>query len=621
MRILIYGLGGMGKIFREFFETRGYYVRGYDINKEVTEIEDHEIKDFDVIFLCVPMDAIEQSLRKIIELNKKALVVDIATIKSTSVPYLEKYSFDYLSIHPMFGPESEIGLSNIIIISQSGREEETKIIDEFRKAGAIISYLPYEEHDRRMAEIQGTAHFLLLLFALSLKNKFKNRYEIASPVFLVMHKLASRIINQDWKMYWHIQKNAEEIRKELVKNAEILHEILKDREEFRKLVEDLKDHFDNYKDSTFILDAYKATVEVNEIDELRGYIRAIDSLVLKLIENRVFAGRKVAIEKRRLNEPVELSHIEDVKIREITKKTSLNPLYVSEIFENIMRLTKEDEYKTLGIEKKLAVLGPQGSFSEETALKLIGSRLPLIYKNSVEDIFKAVESGEAEYGLVPVENSLHGTVIQTLDSLLRYNVEVFAEYESEIRHNLVAKRKLTPKEIQTVFSHPQAIAQCSEFINNYLPHAEIRYTRSTSEAVEMLDDQSVAIASELAAKLYKLQIVKRDIQSNHFNRTRFYMIRKQGENALDGDITCIFFGVDDRPGALYRVLEVFYKHNINLRKLESRPSGNRFGDYIFFAEAEKRLDENIVKELRDKTTFCKIAGIFRKLECLDVFKT
>jgi len=206
MRILIYGMGGMGKIFREFFEMRGYYVRGYDINKHLSEIEDFEIKNFDVIFLCVPMDCIEESLKKIARIQKDALIVDIATIKSTSIPALEKYGFDYLSIHPMFGPESEIGLSNIIIISQSNRKEELKIIDEFRKAGAIISYLPYEDHDRRMAEIQGTAHFLLLLFAFSLKDKFKDRYDIASPIFLVMHKLASRILNQDWKMYWHIQK-------------------------------------------------------------------------------------------------------------------------------------------------------------------------------------------------------------------------------------------------------------------------------------------------------------------------------------------------------------------------------------------------------------------------------
>ncbi len=619
MKILIYGMGGMGKIFKEFFETRGYFVKGYDIRKELSEIDENEIGDFDVVFLCVPMDCIEESLKKIDKLNKRALIVDIATIKATSVPHLEKYGFDYLSIHPMFGPESEIGLSNIIIVSESGREEERTILEEFRKAGAILSHLSIEEHDRRMAEIQGTAHFLLFLFALTLKDRFKNEFDIASPIFLVMHKLASRIINQDWRLYYHIQKNSEKIRQEIVENAKLLDEVLKDENNFKSLIHDLRKFFRNYKDSTFILDSYKATVEVDRIDELRGYIRALDSLILRLIENRVHAGKKVAIEKRRLNEPIEVSQIEDVKIRELIQKTNLNPLYISEIFENIMRLTKEEEYRTLKIGKKIAVLGPQGSFSEETALELIGSRLPVVYKNNVEGIFKAVENGEADYGLVPIENSLHGTVIQTLDSLLKYDVEVFAECESEIRHNLVAKRKLNPKEIQVVFSHPQAIAQCSEFLNNYLPHAEIRYTRSTSEAIEMLDDSSAAIASNLAAKLYRLHIIKRDIQSNNINKTRFYIIRKRSERLGEGDVTCIFFGVDDKPGALYQVLEIFYRHKINLRKLESRPSGNRLGDYVFFAEAERKLGNDIVEELNNKTKFCRIAGVFKKVNRLDVF--
>ncbi len=619
MKILIYGTGGMGKIFRDFFSTRGYHVRCYDINREISEIEEREVTDFDVIFLCVPMDSIEEAVKRISELNRKALVVDIATIKSTSIPFLEKHCLEYMSIHPMFGPESEIGLSNIIVVERSGRYEEDIILEEFRKAGTIISSLPYKEHDRKMAEIQGTAHFLLFLFALSLRDKFMDRYEIASPIFLVMHKLASRIINQDWRMYYHILKNAEKTRFEIEKNAKLLNEVLKSREDFRLLIEELRTEFNNYRDSTFILDSYKATVEVKSIDELRGYIRALDSLILRLIENRVFAGKKVALEKKRLNEPVEISQIEDVKIREITGKTSLNPLYISEIFENIMKLTKEEEYRTIGIKRKIAVLGPHGSYTEEAALRLTGSRLPIIYRNSVEDVFKAVESGEADFGLVPVENSLHGTVIQTLDSLMKHSVEVFAEYESEIRHNLVGKRKLSLKEIKTIFSHPQAIAQCSEFINNYIPHAEIRYTRSTSEAIEMLDDASAAIASELAAKLYKLHIIKRDIQTKTPNRTRFYIIRRHIGDSEDGDVTCIFFGVDDRPGALYSVLEVFYRHGINLRKLESRPSGNRLGDYVFFAEAEKRLDEEIVEQLKTRTTFCKIAGVFKKIESLDVF--
>ena len=464
------------------------------------------------------------------------------------------------------------------------------------------------------------AHFLLILFAYYLRNKFKDEFDYASPIFLVMHKLASRILNQDWMLYYLIQKNAEELRRDLIEHARELDRLMKDEKSFNDLFKELKNVFRNYQDSTLILEAYKATVNPEGIDMLRGFIRVIDALILKLIDKRVKAGREVAKHKKIINEPIEVTHVESVKINEVIKKTNLNSVIVSDIFEKIMDITKEEEYKILGIKKKVGVLGPAGSFSEEVALKLIGSRLPLIYFNTVEEIFSAVESGYVDYGIVPIENSVYGSVLATLDALLSYNVEVFGEYESLVRHNLVSKKPLNLKDIRVIYSHPQAIAQCSEFINNYLPQAEIRYTRSTSDAINMLDDKSAAIVSELAAKLYKLQILRKDIQNNPNNKTRFYIIRKRKEGIKgDGNITSLFFGVSDRPGALYKVLEVFYKRNINLRKLESRPAKTSLGDYVFFTEAEEKLDEETIEELRKRTTFCKVVGVFKKLRKLDVF--
>lgn len=617
MKILIYGFGGMGRIFRDFFDSRGYYVKSFDIDSLKSEISAEEIGNFDVIFLCVPMESVGEAVDTIKHKASPKLVVDISSVKSHVIEILERSGLKYLSIHPMFGPESDLGLSNIIVVRKSGIPEEELILQEFRKAGAIISEMDYKEHDRKMAEIQGIAHYILLLFAYSLRDRFKDEFHLSSPIFLVLHKLASRIINQSWEMYYSIQKNAEDLRKKVADNAKILDEIIRDREKFRDLILELRNHFKNFRDSTIILESYKATVDAEGIDELRGYIRALDSLILRLIEKRVDAGRKVAVEKIKGDEPIEISKIEDIKLREIIGRTDLNPLRISEIFERIMALTKEEEYRVLGIRKKVAVLGPMGSFSEEAALRLTGSRLPLIYKNGVEEIFRAVESGEAECGIVPIENSTYGTVLSTLDSLMKYDVQVFGEYELEVRHNLAGKRNIPLREIKTVYSHPQAIAQCSEFLNQYLPHAEIRYTRSTSEAVEMLDESSAAIVSELAAKLYRLHIIKRDIQTSSNNVTRFYIIGKNADSS--GNITCLFFGVEDKPGSLYRVLEVFNRYGINLRKLESRPSGSKLGDYVFFAEVERRLDEEILSELRERTAFCKVAGIFRKMERLDVF--
>ncbi len=619
MKILIYGFGGMGKIFRDFFESRGYYVSTYDIDPRRSEINIDDVKNFDVIFLCVPMDNVRDAAMEIAKRTRKPLIVDISTLKSYSIPHLRNAKLDFLSIHPMFGPDSEIGLSNIIVVERSLRDEEDIILKEFEKAGAVLSYLDFSSHDKKMAEIQGVAHFLLILFAYYLRDKFKEEYEFASPIFLVMHKLASRILNQDWRLYYLIQRNAEELRKELVRCADELDKLMKDENAFKNLFFELKKDFRNYQDSTLILDAYKATITPEGINMLRGFIRVLDALILKLIEKRVNAGKDVARYKKLENEPIELSHVEDVKINEILKRTKLNPVMISDIFGRLMDITKEEEYKVLGIEKRVGVLGPAGSFSEEVALKLIGSRLPIIYFNTVEEIFNAVENGKVDYGIVPIENSVYGSVLSTLDALLEYNIEVFGEFESFVKHNLVAKKPIDLKEVRVIYSHPQAIAQCSEFINNYLPKAEIRYTRSTSDAINMLDDSSAAITSELAAKLYKLHILRKNIQNNPNNKTRFYIIKKKGNEKAEGEITCLFFGVSDRPGALYRVLEVFYKRGINLRKLESRPAKTNLGDYVFFTEAEKKLDEETIDEIRKRTTFCKVVGVFKKLEKLDVF--
>ena len=604
----------MGSFFKNFFYSRGYDVAGYDIVKEKRDVEIEEIGEFDVIFLCTPMDAIPDALDKIKSYAKKdVLLVDISSIKSNVLPLLDKSGFDYLSIHPMFGPSSDIGLANIIVVVESGRKEEKIILDEFRKAGAIITYLPRDLHDAKMAEIQGLPHFILLALANFLSENLNENLKYASPIFYILYKLTARILNQDWRMYYLIQKNAESLREKFVKYIIEFHERIKDEKEFRRIFNKLK-----LKDSDpFILEAYKATIDVDDLHLLRGYIKVLDYLILKLIEKRVDAGRKIAIHKKRNNEPIEFSEIEEVKIRELSAQTDLNPLYIQQIFDAIINLTKEEEYKVVGVRKKLAVLGPRGSFSEEAALNLVGSRLPLVYCSTTDEIIKLVEDGKVDYGLVPIENSINGTVLPVLDALLNHDVEVFGETKLEIIHCLVAKRKLSLKDIKVIYSHPQAIAQCMNFINNYLPHAEIRYTSSTSDAIKLLDEYSAAIASENAARLNKLYILRKGIQDISKNITRFYLIRKRGKGERRGSITALFFGVEDRPGALKDVLEVFYKRRINLRKLESRPAKTGLGDYIFFVEAEKNLSDEELIELKEVTTFYKIIGVFDEIKKLD----
>ncbi|NHW88689.1 MAG: prephenate dehydratase [Archaeoglobales archaeon] len=610
MKILIYGVGDLGSLLRNFFYERGYYTKGYDIDDKKRETND--ISEFDLIFVCTPMEEIRTALAHIrAEAKKDALLVDVASVKSISLPLFEKSGFDFLSIHPLFGKDSEFALSNIIVVHESGREEEKTILNEFTKSGVSITKMSPVEHDEAMKKIQGLTHFLLLSFA-----DFYENTPFATQLYRVLSKLSSRYFSQNWEMCYLIQKNAEKEREEFIKRLIAFNELIKDKEAFRKLFFSLSKKLPGARDTKMILEISKLTAELDSLEKMRGAIELIDLTILDLLEKRVEIAKRIAEIKKQRDEPIEAKEIEEKRTREILKRTKLSPIYVEEIFSKIMEMTKKEEYSILGINKTVAVLGPKGSFSEEVALRLVGSRLPLRYCATTDEIIRLVESGEVDYGIVPIENSVNGTVLPVLDALLSHEVEVFGDVDLEVNHCLAAKRELKFSEIKAIYSHPQAIAQCMGFINNYLPNAEIRYTSSTSDAVRLLDDYSAAIISENAAKLYKLVILRKGIQDlGDRNLTRFYLIRKKTGN-MKGSITSLFFAVEDKPGALKNVLEIFYKKGINLRKLESRPAKTGLGDYIFFVEVEAPLSEEDVKELKEVTTFYKIIGVFDRVSRL-----
>jgi len=614
VKILVYGVGDLGSLLKEFFYSRGYYVKGYDVDEKKKET--NNISEFDVIFICTPMGEIKNALAHIKgEAKFDALLVDVASVKSISIPLFERSGFDFLSIHPMFGKDTEIPLSNIIVVHESEREEEKTIINEFIKAGALVTKMSAEEHDKAMAKIQGLTHFLLLAFA-----DLTHDIGFGTLTYSALRKLAARYLAQNWEMCYAIQKNAEKEREEFVKKISALNDVIKDKENFRRIFFRAREKSESAENSELLLELCKITGEISELEKMRGALKVIDSLILRLLEKRVEIGKKIAEMKKERDEPIEVKEVEDNKIREILKKTKLNPLAVEEIFEKIMKLTKEEEYSKLGIKRAVAVLGPKGSFSEEIALKLVGSRLPLRYCSNTDEIIKLVEMGEVDYGIVPIENSVNGTVLPVLDALMSHEVEVFGEAKLEVNHCLVTKRELRFGDIKIVYSHPQAIAQCMGFINNYLPNAEIRYTSSTSDALRLLDDYSAAIVSENAAKLHRLCILRKGIQDlKDRNITRFYLIRKK-TGKMEGRITSLFFAVEDKPGALKNVLEVFYRKGFNLRKLESRPAKTGLGDYVFFVEVEAPLSEEDAKALKECTTFYKIIGVFDEVDKLDVYQ-
>jgi chorismate mutase/prephenate dehydratase len=509
-----------------------------------------------------------------VDLSGKA-VVDLYPFKDKSVAFYRERSVPFVSIFPVF--YKEFAFSEFYVLEKSEDERITTFLDFLKNLGIILKDVSWGEYKEILEK-----YSVFLFLARALKDSFLMGY-------------ASHLLN--WR--------------EETGNFLALAE---------KVIPRLKDNDFPVEHSELIGEFSKLFRPPVSLNEMRHKIRLIDFVTLGLIDERMKVAKRIAEEKKKTDSPVDLREVEEQKVKEILDRTSLNPVRVRRVFEEIMKLAKEEEYRLLGISKTVAVLGPMGSFSDEMALKLIGSRIPIKYCASTDEIIRMVEKGEADYGIVPIENSTHGTVIPVLDALLNHEVEVFGEAKLEVHHCLVAKRRLDLKEIKRIYSHPQAISQSLGFINAYLPHAEIRYTTSTSDAVNLLDDESAAIMSENAARMYGLFILRKSIQDlKEKNITRFYIIRRK-TGKMEGKYTSLFFGVQDKPGALKAVLDVFANKGMNLRKLESRPARTFLGDYVFFVEVEAPLGKEDLKDLEKVTAFYKIIGVFDEIEELDVFE-
>jgi len=269
--------------------------------------------------------------------------------------------------------------------------------------------------------------------------------------------------------------------------------------------------------------------------------------------------------------------------------------------------------KNLG--STVAVLGPQGTFSEIAAKKFLeeaGIKGKFIYCSEIDEIFEEV-SNDTDFGVIPLENSIEGSINLTMDCLRRYeNVKIKKEIVIDISLSLCAKKDI--ENVKVICSHPVAIAQCRKFLKelNKKYKFEIYPVKSTASACEMAkNDASVAaIASKETGKFYGLNLIFEDI-NDYKSQTRFIVISKS-DKIFNGKKIGMIFEVKDRPGALYDVLKEFAERNINLTKIESRPSKRMLGEYFFFMEFEGNLDDKRIKEainnVKKKVKFAEILG-------------
>jgi prephenate dehydratase len=270
---------------------------------------------------------------------------------------------------------------------------------------------------------------------------------------------------------------------------------------------------------------------------------------------------------------------------------------------------------------RVAVLGPAGTYSELAASKHFKDEVEFIHRSTITEVVQAVADGDADASVIPVESLRDGSVGESLDALTWMDLKIQAEIVLPITHSLLGVKGAKMQNITQVLSHPQALSQCREFLRKSLPTAELMEMSSTAKSAEQVAKLKrpymAVVGPKALAEQYGLEVLKKDIQSENENITRFLCLAKIDSKRTGKDKTSIvFYTARDMPGILYEILGEFAKRKINLTKIESRPSKKALGDYLFFIDLEGHLSDPLVKAALDgvkpKTAMLKILGSYER---------
>ena len=360
---------------------------------------------------------------------------------------------------------------------------------------------------------------------------------------------------------------------------------------------------------------------MDEIAEQRGRIDRIDRKIVDLIAERMEAAKAIGSKKRAKGLNIVDSEREKRIINQaklLAEKKKLSPSVVSSIFGNLLKESR----RTQSLEGTVvAFQGERGAYSELVLKKFFpsGKFIPLS-KMDFRDVFESLKNKEADFAAVPIENSTEGSVAQTCDLLIDYDLHIVGEKSIRINHCLMSLPSSTLQNISEVYSHPQAIGQCRNFLNRKLKNSKIIPFYDTAGAAKMISSSGnpniAAIASEYAADYYGLNILSRDIEDNKNNRTRFLLLsRHQLKNAKAGKTkTSIVFSLKHVPGALFSSLKIFASSKINMTKIESRPTKDKPWEYLFFIDFEGSANErkcaSVISNLKKHARFLKILGSY-----------
>ncbi len=355
---------------------------------------------------------------------------------------------------------------------------------------------------------------------------------------------------------------------------------------------------------------------MSELEKIRNKIDKIDDEILALLNRRAENVLEVGHLKRKGKRNEKVKFYKPDRERQILDRLTLNNAgpFPNDALKSIYR---EILSASLSLEEPLKVscLGPLATFTHLAALRHFGSSAAFLPVDSIKAVFENVDSGKADYGVVPIENSNEGVISHTLDMFMDFDLKVNAEIVLEVSHNLLSNQK-DRKKIKRIYSHPQALAQCRGWLESNMPGVVTKESTSTAKAAELAakDTSAAAIASEVAARMYDLPILEKDIEDSRHNVTRFLVISRDFPPKTGSDKTSIMFSIKDRPGSLYDILLPFKRAKINLTKIESRPSKRKAWEYIFFVDMEGHIEDRKVRNatelLKDHCLYLKVLGSY-----------
>lgn len=348
------------------------------------------------------------------------------------------------------------------------------------------------------------------------------------------------------------------------------------------------------------------------LESLRKRISLLDKKIVQLLDERAQQAQRIGKYKIEHNLPFHDPQREEAVVDAICayNKGPLDDDHVRAIFTEIMSAC-------LSLQKKHTVmyLGPEATNTHMAARKYFGKSYHCVPVKTINDVFTAVEKGEADFGVVPIENSTEGIVNYTLDLFMDSDVKIYAELYLDIRHYLLSNTEQL-NQLEVVYSHPQVFPQCRNWLESHLPNVPVVEVESTAVAAQKACDKphAAAIASHAAAELYGLNVIAERIEDLSNNTTRFLVISRDMSPRTKHTKTSILFSIKDKVGALYDMLKPFREAQLNLTKIESRPTKKKAWEYIFFVDFVGHKDDPRVKaalqKLEKQCLFMKILGSY-----------